>query len=130
MSLQPGRPLDPELRQRNDRLVVQGVHQLNHRDLAEQRQLDGERLPRGFDEAGEGIDCDPELQLLVLHRATCHIRETSPGAGKAMIFRYLTARPVDGGAIRCCHRAFGRASSGFHDPEIPAAWTMAPDRAF
>ncbi|MCK1742488.1 hypothetical protein IVA80_16855 [Bradyrhizobium sp. 139] len=36
---------------------------------------------------------------------------------KAMVFKCLTARPVDGVAIGCCHRGAGRASSRFHDPE-------------
>lgn len=94
-----------------------------------------EAEPSGRAEHGE---CDQanqdslhsQLQLLVLHRATCHIRETLCGPGKAMVFKYLSARPVDWVAIGYCHRGARRASSRFHDPEIVSAWTAAPDRAF
>ncbi|CUU19046.1 hypothetical protein CDS [Bradyrhizobium sp.] len=52
------------------------------------------------------------------------------GLGKASAIRYLTMRPVDGAVIGCCHRGARRASSRFHDPEIPSAWATAPDEAF
>ncbi|UWU81600.1 hypothetical protein N2603_25085 [Bradyrhizobium huanghuaihaiense] len=120
------------------RLAAARAHPLERRlDLVRRPMLDvdieAEPSARGEHGCHDQADQDAlhsQLQLPVLHCATCHIRETPPGPGKATVFNYLTARPVDGGAIRCCHRGAGRASSRFHDPEIPSAWTIAPDRAF
>ena len=54
---QPCRSLDPELRQRDQRVGLQQLEELHRRHLAARRQLDDQRLPRGLDKADQRARC-------------------------------------------------------------------------